>query len=67
MTPQTMPSGDVLVFVMALSWSVISATMLAYSLRMEDRTKAPSFWTLSFVGASMVAVVFFWRLVGGGT
>ena len=63
MTQQYPPPFDPSVFVMSLSWAVISAVMLVYSLKMEDRTKAPWFWTLSFAGASIVAVVFFWRLV----
>ena len=63
MTPQYPPPVDVLVFVISLSWAVISAVMFVQSVRMGDRTAAPWFWTLSFVGASVVAAVFFWRLV----
>lgn len=65
MTPHPIPPFEPVVFVISLSWAVISAAILAHSIRMEDQTTKPWFWALSFVGASMVAGVFFWRLVGG--
>lgn len=65
MSVQATPSLDPSVFVASLSWALISAVMLANSIRTGGRTDAVV-WTLSFVGASVIAAAFFWRLVWGG-
>lgn len=60
---QPIPPFDPSVLVASLSWTVISAVMLMYGIRMGDLLSLRLFWTLSFVGSSVIAVVVFWRLV----
>ena len=62
MTLQPVPPVDPSVFVVSLSWALISAVMLAQSIRMGGR-RAAGAWALSFVGASVIAAVFSWKLV----
>ncbi len=62
MSTQYPPPVDPAVFVVSLSWAVISAAMLYSSIRMGSR-RSVRLWTLSFVVSSVIAVVFFWRMV----
>ncbi len=62
MSTQYPPSAEPVVLMVSLSWAVISAVLLAQSIRMEAGM-AVWIWTLSFVVSSVIAVVFFWRLV----
>jgi hypothetical protein len=47
---------------LSLGFASFSAAMLMLSIREEVRPAA-WFWAFSFVGTSVIAVVFFWRLV----
>ncbi len=62
MSTQYPPPVDPAVFVVSLSWAVISAVILAQSIRM-GAGRASWIWALSFVVSSVIAGVFFWRLV----
>ncbi len=64
MTPQTMPSVGVLILVISLGWALVSALVFVLSIRMGTRPTA-WVWGVSFVASSVVAAVFFWRLMRG--
>jgi hypothetical protein len=62
MIPQYPPSVEPAVFVVSLSWAVISAMVLVHTVRM-DHGRLSWLWAVSFVASSVIAAVFFWRLV----
>ena len=52
------------ILVLSLLWAVISALVLVASVREESR-EAAWVWAFYFVAASVIAAVFFWKLVRG--
>ncbi len=62
---QPAPSFAPTILALSLLWALLSALVLVASVEAGIR-KVAWFWALSFVASSVVAVVFFWRLVRGG-
>ena len=65
MSTQPAPPFAPTILALSLLWAVLSALVLVASVEAGVRKDA-WFWALSFVVASVVAAVVFWKLVRGG-